>query len=118
MRFPVGVRVQAVLVVLLFLGLAGAPFFSSVTAFLLPGEEPCAARTPPPPPPPWRGQGGAGTGRFAAASRGGAVPPRLRQPRLSDLTATKCCPAGPASKAAFYLPGTNQEQFTGGAFPT
>jgi len=42
MRFALGARWQTILVILLFLGSLAALFFNSVTAFLLPGEEPRA----------------------------------------------------------------------------
>jgi two-component system sensor histidine kinase HydH len=114
MRFAVPVRWQAAAVVLLLLGSLAALFFNSVTAFLLPGEEPRA-----------RDEASAAVERLAregaavlkdALSRAAKTPSNRLERQLSDLTDTVLVDR-PGLEGGFYLAG-DMDQFTGGAFPT
>jgi two-component system, NtrC family, sensor histidine kinase HydH len=114
MRFAVGARWQAALVILLLLGSLAALFFNSVTAFLLPGEEPRA-----------RDEASAAVERLAqeGAPMLHDAPPRAADhaqgrlhTRLSDV-ASRVLGERPGVEGGFYLAG-DLDQFTGSAFPT
>jgi two-component system, NtrC family, sensor histidine kinase HydH len=114
MRFAVGARWQTALVILLFLGSLAALFFNSVTAFLLPGEEPRA-----------RDEASAAVERLAregepiiheALPRANENTQGRLQRRLSDIAGSVLVER-PGVEGGFYLAG-DHDQFTGGAFPT
>jgi two-component system, NtrC family, sensor histidine kinase HydH len=114
MRFAFGARWQTILVILLFLGSLAALFFNSVTAFLLPGEEPRA-----------RDEASAAVERLAqdgapilqeALPRGKENSPARLERRLSDVTENVLVER-PGLEGGFYLAG-DYDAFTGGAFPT
>ncbi len=114
MRFAVPARWQAAAVVLLLLGSLAALFFNSVTAFLLPGEEPRA-----------RDEASTAVERLAregapllqeALQRAGHMGTNRLERQLSDLTETVLVER-PGLEGGFYLAG-DFDQFTGGAFPT
>ena len=114
MRFAVPVRWQAAVVVLLLLGSLAALFFNSVTAFLLPGEEPLA-----------RDEASAAVERLAedgapilkeSLGRSNKTEPSRLERRLADLTGTVLVER-PGLEGGFYL-AEDLDQFTGGVFPT
>jgi len=114
MRFAVGARVQAALVILLFLASLAVLFFNSVTAFLLPGEEPRA-----------REDAAAAAAALATAEgpvvdetlplRGEVVPPRTER-RFEDA-GDRVLADRPGGEGGVYL-GGELDEFSGGAFPT
>jgi two-component system, NtrC family, sensor histidine kinase HydH len=114
MRFAVAARWQAAVVVLLLLGSLAALFFNSVTAFLLPGEEPRA-----------RDEASAAAERLAqegapilheALPRANENTHERLQKRLSDVAGSVLVERQ-GVEGGFYLSG-DFDQFTGGAFPT